>query len=814
MRSRSREICLLTAEGRRERRGTAIVPEVIPALFLLSGILFACRDMMYESACLAGAILTGALVILILRVSELSAGAARVAKLGIYVVSLLSFLVFILYIAQGFLDTVNRVMALWNLRFQTELEQFSVNSRAAAGALVFWCLLAVPLASFLLVLVRKRRTGLICLLAAGGLLAGFVLGRSQMWESVVCLFAGILGTLTVTSAPGRQYGLRGMVCILAAAAMFLGFFLATGGYEGIRGLARLRAGVVTWFEEFRYGKDTLPVGNLAKAPGLLEGESETLKLEMEKDQEWYLKGFVGAEYNGTAWKNLSPGAYQGEYVGLLKWLENKGFSVLTQFARYNALTETAQGSDTGSVKVDVENVGAYRKFVYLPSTAQGWEGGGAEAGKDWQVRSNRFFGADEYRFQAVSGAATADGVSTASWMQDPSGKEEKEYLDAESVYHSFAEEYYMQVDEELKAEMEELFFPEYQGMEYMGTAAKELDFNEVTAQIRKVLRRETRYEETPPAVPEGEDFVEWFLNESRRGNAVHYASAAVMAYRTAGYPARYVEGYHYAQDVEGERAEQSASETAEGERAEQSASEAGESAGTEESTSESAEGKTTAVLTSKNAHAWAEVYVSGIGWMPVEVVPGMYTEMYTNQIVEGEPSFQVNADPGDDGLEIEGGSADGDDQEEETAQTPLPLRRILALVMLGLYLCLALCLALEGQRIVRRICRKRAVRKAAGTVFVDRYVEEIRRLLLTGKVKGNYNHPLELAEQVEERFDGISKEEYVRAVNLLQKVRFGGKRLKPYELHTLECFQERLAVSLSRQSRIWGRCKVRYWYVL
>lgn len=761
MRGRSQDICLLTAEGRKERRGNVFVPEVILALFLLSGVLIACKDMMYSPACLKGAVLTGVLVLLILQVSELSDKTARGARLGIYMASILCFVVFILYIAQGFLDTVNRFGALWNLRFQTEFEQFAVNSRAVTGAVVFWCLISVSLAALLLMLVKRRSTGLLSMMVVLALLMGFVLGRSQMWGCVLCMIGGSFGTLVFTSAPGRQYGIWGLKCITLTGILFLSFFAGTNGYEGLDQIARWRADAVSWFERFRYGEDTLPKGNLAKAQGLLDGENETLRLAMETAQECYLKGFVGADYDGIMWKNLPMEAYQGEYEGLLKWLETKDFSVLRQFAQYNELTETAQGTDTGSVRIDVENTGAYRKFVYLPATAENWEGGGSKERKDWQVRSNRFFGTRNYSFQAVSGVVSADGVSTASWMQNPSGKAEKDYLDAESVYHSFAKEYYMDVDDDRKAELEELFFPE----------EKERDFNEVTAQIRRVLRQETRYVKTPPAVPSGKDFVDWFLNESHRGNAIHYASVAVLAYRTAGYPARYVEGYHYAGE------------------------------------------ETAVVLTNQNAHAWVEVYVPGVGWMPVEVVPGMYTEMYTNQIVEGEPAFQVNADSTEDGLEIEGGQSDDDGREETPEQDVLSIHRILSMVMLSLYLCLILYLALEAQRIIRRMYRRRAMRKEEDSMFVDWYAKEMGRMLLTGKVRGNYNHPLELSGQVEEKIDGISADEYIRAVGLLQKVRFGGKKLKPHELHTLECFLKRLAGSLSRQAGVWGRFKVRYWYV-
>lgn len=777
MKDKSHDICLLTAEGRKERRKTAFAPEVIPALFLLCGILFACRDMMYDTRVLAGAVLTGALVILILRISELSAVSARIARTGIYMASILCFLTFLLYVAQGFLDTVNRGILLWNLRFQTEFEQFSVNGRAALGALVFWCLLAALLASLLLMLVKKRSTGLLFLIVIFGLLAGFVLGRSQMWGCVVCLLCGNFGMLIFTSAPRRQNGVRGMLCVILACLVFLGFFLATGGYEGVDRIDRWRADVVSWFERFRYGEDTLPKGDLSKASGLLRGEDEVLKLETDRTQEWYLKGFVGAEYDGAMWKNLSADAYQGEYEGLLKWLGTKDFSALTQFSRYHALTETEEGTDAGDIKVDVENIGAYRKYVYLPSTVEAFEGGGAEERKDWQVCSKRFFGADDYHFQAVNGIVSADEISAAPWTQSPSGKEEKEYLDAESVYHSFVEEYYMDLEDGMKEEMEKMFFPE----------GNEEEFGGVTAQIRKVLRQETRYTEQPPEAPAGEDFVMWFLNESHRGNAIHYASAAVLAYRAAGYPARYVEGYHYAQETKESQ---------------------GWDAGMEDTE------ETAVVLTNKNAHAWVEVYVSGVGWMPVEVVPGMYTEMYTNEIIEGEPTFQVNADPGEDGMAVDGNSGSKEAPEEETEPFSLSLRRVLAALLSALYLCLILYLLLEAQRAVRRMHRERMRSQEDGTEYVDRYMKEMTWLLLTGKVKGNYNHPLELSAQVEEKIGGIRQEEYVRAINLLQKIRFGGKKLMPYEMHTLECFLKRLTRHLVRQAGIWGRFRVRYWYVL
>lgn len=772
MKKKSTVIRLSMTEKRRRKRCVAVqVPEMVLALFLLCGILSACQDMMYMSSCLGGAALTGTLVILFLHLAECFPRRSHIIKIGIYVAALLCFLGFLPYIAQGFLDTVNRCLSLWNFRFQTEWELFSVTGGAGFGSLVFWCLLSVPLAALLLVLVKKRRMGVILVLVVGALFAGFVLGHSQIWGSVLCFLFGSFGMLIYTAAPERQIGIRGVFCILFLGAAFLLFASATDEYEGLVQLTQWRAEMAAWFERFRYGEDTLPKGDLGKAQDLLQGEDERLTLTTENPQEWYLRGFIGGSYQKTSWESLPMEAYQGKYEGILKWLEARDFSTVTQFARYQELTEKEESSDLESVQVQVDNTGAYRKYMYLPSSVEKWTQSRSEIRKDWQVCAKGFFGERAYEFRAVDGAPLADGITPAAWMENPAGEKEKIYLDTESVYHSFAEDSYKEVESDLKSWMEALFF----------SGKEKKDFNGVTAQIRRILRQETSYTANPPTMPAGEDFVRWFLEDSRQGNAVHYASAAVLAYRTAGYAARYVEGYHYP-----DRAGQIHSEDL----------------------------QKTAVLTSQNAHAWVEVYVSGVGWMPVEVVPGMYTELYTNQIKEGRPSFQMNANPGEEGMETEGEAAGTQEPKEREEKIPLSLRRRVSVAVFILYLCLLLFLILEGQRMFRRTLRKKRIIREQSPVFVDWYAAEIERLLLIGKIEGNYNHPLELSAQVEEKISGISREEYVRAVELLQKIRFGEKKLLPYEMHTLDCFLARLSKALFRQGKPGKKFRIRYWNAL
>lgn len=111
----------------------------------------------------------------------------------------------------------------------------------------------------------------------------------------------------------------------------------------------------------------------------------------------------------------------------------------------------------------------------------------------------------------------------------------------------------------------------------------------------------------------GENVLLDFLNQKTAGNDVLYASSAVEAFRYYGVPARYVEGYYLKEKAIG------------------------------------ANGNAT--LTSKDGHAWVEVYFDGLGWLPIDVTPGYYDDVYTLMNMVAMPqgdNSQVNIEKGHD----------------------------------------------------------------------------------------------------------------------------------------------------------------------
>lgn len=99
--------------------------------------------------------------------------------------------------------------------------------------------------------------------------------------------------------------------------------------------------------------------------------------------------------------------------------------------------------------------------------------------------------------------------------------------------------------------------------------------------IGNYVRRAAVYDTNTYRMPaSSQDFVKWFLEESDTGYCVHFASAATVLLQAAGIPARYVTGYTV-----------------------------------------DATAAYVSVVRAKDAHAWAEYWLPGYGWMVLEATP-------------------------------------------------------------------------------------------------------------------------------------------------------------------------------------------------
>ena len=82
------------------------------------------------------------------------------------------------------------------------------------------------------------------------------------------LLLAVVKTFLYYSVPDRKPGRYNVGSTVLALVILAGIFGLTGGYQRMAALENWKQGVKDGVEEFRYGRDTLPKGNLSKAAGL------------------------------------------------------------------------------------------------------------------------------------------------------------------------------------------------------------------------------------------------------------------------------------------------------------------------------------------------------------------------------------------------------------------------------------------------------------------------------------------------------------------------------------------------------------------
>ena len=173
--------------------------------------------------------------------------------------------------------------------------------------------------------------------------------------------------------------------------------------------------------------------------------------------------------------------------------------------------------------------------------------------------------------------------------------------------------------------------------------------------IRAYLNTNYQYNASAPQPPEGADPIRYFLTESKQGYSVQFASAAVVMFSMFGLPARYVVGYAAPQSL----------------------------------FTQQEDGSWHAILQDDNAHAWAEVYISGQGWTPMEMTPG---------VLVSAQQADLRTDPLPETQGQDTAPAAGESSANEPAATIVPRSRLVLAALLGGCLLAAAVLLVLARR--------------------------------------------------------------------------------------------------------------------
>ena len=322
-----------------------------------------------------------------------------------------------------------------------------------------------------------------------------------------------------------------------------------------------------------YGESPLGEGDLTKR-ARKTGKGTALTVTMSKPESVYLRGYVGDVLDGCHWETLPYSSYY-ENRNLVYWINEAGLNGLGQVGQAASLVDF----DTHvTSEVDVEVDKASRKYAYVPYEIKE---DGVDGAKNWNdsfVTSTRGSRLKEYSYSMGTNAVSKWTRVAGKLFTTRNNPDIDQYLETESHYNTYVYENYLFISDEDAAALER--FVGDKGDQSRG----HIEYNTAIRMVKNTLMANIIYDEEP-GTPVGKKSAVKNIFKSGIGYDIHYATVATMMFRYYGIPARYVEGYLITpQDIQ-----------------------------------ENPDG--TIQVKQSAAHAWTEIYVDGVGFVPVETCP-------------------------------------------------------------------------------------------------------------------------------------------------------------------------------------------------
>lgn len=347
---------------------------------------------------------------------------------------------------------------------------------------------------------------------------------------------------------------------------------------------------------------------------LLKGE------QGNEERSFYLKSYAGSDYTGNSWKERSSGEIskeesylndifrEVEYIEESEYLLNRYFTAAAAFregfsytlSMYQSMGEYFVSTSSCWSEMDVTTLLKGDTNIYKPYFSL--------------TLDQNIYGTDGYEYVLETKDKRTMEFSVCSFpdilMTENVRKKYGDYpylsndgendgglkkiLEVERRYAEYVEQNYTEVPEELES-LKQRFSDVtivYQGKEVNlvngGFQYRTFGYEPYVQYVRQYFQdNKFTYNINITRKNDDGDFIADFMRR-KTGYCIHFASAAVMMFRSMGIPARYAEGYFVGEE-------------------------------------DIVEEKGTTVeyeVTDKSAHAWVEIYQEGFGWVPVEVTPG------------------------------------------------------------------------------------------------------------------------------------------------------------------------------------------------
>lgn len=277
--------------------------------------------------------------------------------------------------------------------------------------------------------------------------------------------------------------------------------------------------------------------------------------------------------------------------------------------------------------------------------------------------------------------------------------------------------------------------------------------------IEEYLRKNYSYTLNPGKIPEGKDFIDYFLFEGKEGYCTYYASTMAVMLRLAGIPSRYVEGFLVKSEGQGTKIYN---------------------------------------ILDKNAHAWVEAYFGEFGWVTFEPTPAYEQvepwkswaddsiDKASQSSTDSLPSFSRSAanktDRQKELMEEDIYIGEGLGNKVNNEEVPI---KVIALILITLVL-FRMIYGFVRVNVLRFVTFKNSKK------FADLYIKQIFWMLSKAyKGKGESETFREFLFSVYDSFE-IDKNDFEFIVSIVEGIIYGEKIVKADEAYKLKEFSKRL----------------------
>ena len=581
-----------------------------------------------------------------------------------------------------------------------------------------------------------------------GKAVSYLQGRAGIWMlgcSVILMAVAYLGILPriegifVDNHPGImkfQSGLERKVEDVMLKSPFSSWNL----FSGFTWQGKVESGVLTNSSPGRTGRTAL-----------------TVTMDEIPKQNFYMKGFIGDIYDGNRWLEISNEDFDETVKN--QWdveasPDNLKKDLLNWPYEYINVISSSDKKVTYQVNLKEVN-GRYGYLPYYTNTKD-------LAGKMLEVEGDgltvRY--EDEMSYEGYLLSPLMDfgyHSSLSSVYMINSSSDRNEIL---QLYENYVRQRYLYVPTEGIDRLKEVCrqlkiqLSQMESLDEMGYKSIAADL------VKNILAAQCTYSTMLKPLPAGQDYTDYFFFDQKKGFCTHFASTGVLMFRQIGIPARYAAGYVVRPS---------------------------------DFKKENGNGGFTAEVPDGNAHAWVEIYVESLGWIPVEVTPGYYTNNSAGkEILESSLEAVVTPEPREtqiptvtpDVTETPESDDRKDDENlkdsKEGDKTGNQVAVIGLLVVIGAAGFIGLVFIRRRWLVKGRINRFTGGDRQLSIILIS---HETYQMLKTAGYQqmGNVSDD-EYAKRIQESFDYLEDGEFIRFVALAQKAKFSRDLFKEEDL--------------------------------